>query len=281
MMAPRNKRSDSVRVTEQPSLYNDLEKMPVSEILAGINREDRKVALAVQKCIPEIEKLVAVIVRKMKAGGRLFYIGAGTSGRLGIVDASECPPTFGVPFDQVIGIIAGGDTAIRKAVEFAEDDPVQGFLDLQAFNISSADVVIGIAASGSTPYVVAALRACRKYKITTACIVCNRNSAVAAEARYKIECITGPEFVTGSTRMKAGTAQKLILNMISTAVMIKLGRVKGNKMVDMQLTNHKLVDRGIRMIMQETGADEKSAAALLKKHGNVRTAISAFRKKKD
>lgn len=276
MTEKRKKNNNAERVTEQSSRYNHLEKMPVAGLLAGINAEDRKVALAVKKCLPDIEKLVQVIVRKMKAGGRLFYIGAGTSGRLGILDASECPPTFGVPFNQVIGIIAGGDGAIRKAVEFAEDDTKQGFADLQQYDITKNDVVIGIAASGSTPYVWGALQECRKHNITTGCIVCNKNSAVAAQAKYKIECITGPEFLTGSTRMKAGTAQKMILNMISTSVMIRLGRVKGNKMVDMQLTNHKLVHRGIRMIMQETGTDEQTASALLKQHGNVRSAITAF-----
>lgn len=252
--------------------------MSVSELLRNINQEDKSVPLAIEKVIPAIEKLVEVIAEKMKAGGRLFYIGAGTSGRLGVVDASEIPPTYGMPFDKVIGIIAGGDQAIRKAVENAEDDPNQAWKDLQQHSISEKDVLIGIAASGRTPYVIGGLEEARKNKIVTGCIVCNANSEVAKQADHPIEVIVGPEFVTGSTRMKAGTAQKLALNMISTTVMIKLGRVRGNKMVDMQLTNHKLVDRGTRMIMEELGIDQQKAEALLKEHGSVRKAVDNYRK---
>ncbi len=273
------------RVTESDSHYNHLEKMDVRRLLVNINKEDKTVAFAVRKEIPRIEKLVKVIVSKMKTGGRLFYIGAGTSGRLGIVDASECPPTYGVPQGMVIGLIAGGDKAIRKAVEFAEDDTEQGWKDLKKNKISKKDVVIGIAASGTTPYVVGALEKCNKNKITTACITCNPGSPVAKTAKHPIVVVVGPEFVTGSTRMKSGTAQKLILNMISSAVMIKLGRVCGNKMVDMQLSNNKLVDRGTKMIMRELSARTPSeklsypaANALLLKYGSVRAAIIAKRK---
>ncbi|HQV01043.1 MAG TPA: N-acetylmuramic acid 6-phosphate etherase, partial [Bacteroidia bacterium] len=229
--------------------------------------------------IPNIEALVVNIIEKMKQGGRLFYIGAGTSGRLGIVDASECPPTYGIPQGMVIGIIAGGDSAIRKAVEFAEDDTEQGFTDLKLYNVNQKDIVVGIAASGSTPYVVGALAKCNANGITTACIVCNTRTAVAAQATYKIECVVGPEFVTGSTRMKAGTAQKLILNMISTSVMIGLGKVKGNKMFDMQLSNNKLVSRAVNMLMEEINVDQATAQNLLNLHGNVRNAAAAFNKK--
>jgi N-acetylmuramic acid 6-phosphate etherase len=266
------------RTTELSSNYNSLEKMSVSELLVNINKEDKTVPIAVEKVIPKIEKLVTVIVKKMQNGGRLFYMGAGTSGRLGIVDASECPPTYGVPHGLVIGIIAGGDKAIRKAVEFAEDDPRQGWKDLQRYKINTKDIVIGIAASGSTPYVIGALEICNANNITTACIVCNEKSKVAKVSNYKIEVVVGPEFVTGSTRMKSGTAQKLVLNMISTAVMIKLGRVVGNKMVDMQLSNNKLVDRGTLMIAEELKLSYKKSNALLLKHGSVRKAISSFRK---
>lgn len=262
--------------TERESKYNDLEKMSVREILENINNEDKTVPLAVEKAIPQIEKLAAVAAEKMKAGGRLFYIGAGTSGRLGIVDASECPPTFGVPFDWVVGIIAGGDTAIRKAVEFAEDDAEQAWKDLQAYEIDEHDVVVGLAASGTTPYVIGGLKAANAHGLATGCIVCNTGSPVAAEAQYPVEVVVGPEFVTGSTRMKAGTAQKLVLNMLSTSVMIQQGRVKGNKMVDMQLTNHKLYNRGVRMVMAETGVDESTATVLIEKYGNVRQAIENF-----
>jgi N-acetylmuramic acid 6-phosphate etherase len=264
------------RTTEKDSRYNDLEKMPVREILQNINKEDQTVPLAVYDALPQIEALATVTAAKMKAGGRLFYIGAGTSGRLGIVDASECPPTFGVPFDWVVGIIAGGDGAIRKAVEFAEDDAGQAWKDLLEYEINDKDVLVGIAASGTTPYVIGGLQKANENGVTTGCIVCNTGSPVAAEAKYPVEVVTGPEFLTGSTRMKAGTAQKLVLNMLSTTVMIQLGRVKGNKMVDMQLTNHKLVDRGTRMVMQETGLDERTAADLLKQYGSVRNAIDNY-----
>ncbi len=268
----------SVTSTEQTSYYHNLEKMSVKELLKSVNQEDKTVPIAVKKCIPSIEKLVKSILEHIQQGGRLFYIGAGTSGRLGIVDASECPPTFGVTQGTVIGLMAGGDRAIRQAVEFAEDSLTQGFKDLQAHKISSKDIVIGIAASGATPYVAAALKQCREKKITTACIVCNKKSAVAAQSDYKVECVVGAEFVTGSTRMKAGTAQKLILNMISTSVMIKLGHVQGNKMVDMQLSNHKLIARGTKMIMQELNIRQEEAAQLLKKFGKVRVAIEGYRK---
>lgn len=254
--------------------------MSIHELLEHINKEDTKVPIAVANIIPAIEKLVEAIVAKMKVGGRLFYMGAGTSGRLGIVDASECPPTFGVEQGLVVGLIAGGDAAIRKAVEFAEDDTEQGWEDLQSFDINTNDVVVGIAASGRTPYVIGAMQRCRANGITTGCIVCNAGSAVAAEADFPVEVVVGPEFVTGSTRMKSGTAQKLVLNMISTSVMIKLGRVKGNKMVDMQLSNLKLVDRGTRMVMDQTGLDFAQAEALLKEHQSVRKAVEHFHQKK-
>ncbi len=261
------------RTTEEDSNYNDLEKMSVAELLHGINKEDTSVPGLVAKVIPAIEKVVTVIVEKISEGGRLFYIGAGTSGRLGVLDASECPPTYGVPFDMVIGIIAGGDKAIRKAVENAEDDMEQAWKDLLKYNISEKDVVVGIAASGTTPYVIGGLRKANQMGLETACIVCNDHSAIAAEAKYPIEVVVGPEFVTGSTRMKSGTAQKLILNMISTAAMIRLGRVKGNKMVDMQLTNHKLLDRALNMVMQSTNLDQESAQKLLDTYGSVRKAV--------
>jgi len=265
------------RTTEKDSYYNNLEKMSVSEILQNINKEDQTVPLAVAKALPQIEALATITAAKMKAGGRLFYIGAGTSGRLGVVDASECPPTFGVPFDWVVGIIAGGDSAIRKAVEFAEDDTKQAWIDLGEYNISDKDVLVGIAASGTTPYVVGGLKQANEHHVTTGCIVCNSGSPIATEAQYPVEVITGPEFLTGSTRMKAGTAQKLVLNMLSTTVMIQLGRVKGNKMVDMQLTNDKLVDRGTKMVMRETGVNEETAAGLLKKYGSVRKAVENYK----
>lgn len=261
------------RTTEADSNYNDLEKMNVGELLHSINNEDSTVPSAVKKVIPAIEKVVNVIVEKISKGGRLFYIGAGTSGRMGVLDASECPPTYGVPFDMVIGIIAGGDQAIRKAVENAEDDMEQAWKDLSAYGINEKDVVVGIAASGTTPYVIGGLRKANEMGLETACIVCNENSAIAAEAKYPIEVVVGPEFVTGSTRMKSGTAQKLVLNMISTATMIRLGKVKGNKMVDMQMTNNKLVGRAVNMVMQSTKLDEKTAQKLLDKYGSVRAAI--------
>lgn len=263
--------------TEQPSNYEALELMSVGDLLVNINKEDKTVPEAVEKQLPQIKALVEQVVDRLKKGGRLFYIGAGTSGRLGILDASECPPTFGVEDGLVIGIMAGGDKAIRKAAEFAEDDTEQGWEDLMHYNISNKDVLIGLAASGRTPYVIGAIKAARKNGLITGCITCNINTKLAAAAEYPIEVIAGPEFVTGSTRMKAGTAQKLVLNMISTATMIQLGRVKGNKMVDMQLTNNKLVDRGTRMIMEELDIDQRRAEELLLEHGSVRKAVDVYR----
>jgi len=262
--------------TESSSKYENLEQQSVMELLTNINNEDKTVALSVEKIIPSIAKLVEQIIPRMKKGGRLFYIGAGTSGRLGILDASECPPTYGVPFDWVIGIIAGGDGAIRKAVENAEDDIEQAWKDLQAFDINELDTVVGIAASGRTPYVIGGLNTANANNVLTGCIVCNEGSLVAKEAKFPIEVVVGSEFVTGSTRMKSGTAQKLVLNMISTSVMIQLGRVKGNKMVDMQLSNHKLVLRAIRMVKESIGVSDEYAADLLEKHGSVRLAIDAY-----
>lgn len=262
--------------TETASHFDHLEKMSVSELLTNINQEDKTVPLAVEKALPQLAALVSAVVEKMRAGGRLFYIGAGTSGRLGVVDASECPPTYGVPPGLVVGIMAGGDTAIRKSVEYAEDDSEQAWRDLRAHAVSAPDVVVGIAASGRTPYVIGGLTAARQNGLTTGCIVCNANSPVAAAAEYAVEIITGPEFVTGSTRMKAGTAQKLALNMLTTATMIQLGHVQGNKMVDMQLSNHKLVNRAIRMVMDELHVNEAQAAALIEQHGNVRAAIEQY-----
>ena len=264
------------KITESDSNYDGLEKMSVSDLLLNINREDKTVALSVAEQIPQIEKLVNAIVLQMKNGGRLFYLGAGTSGRLGIVDASECPPTFGVDHGLVVGLMAGGDKAIRKAVEFAEDSSSLGWEDLKNHNITSRDVVIGIAASGTTPYVIGALKKCQEEKIITGCIVCNEGSPVSEVSDYPVEVVVGPEFVTGSTRMKSGTAQKLVLNMISTSVMIKLGKVKGNKMVDMQLSNNKLVDRGTKMIMKELGVNYETAHSLLEKYGSVRNAVNNY-----
>lgn len=257
------------KITEEASLYNNLEHKSVEELLQDINTEDQKVALAVQKTIPQIAKLVKLIVPRMKQGGRIFYMGAGTSGRLGVLDASELPPTFGVSKTLVIGLIAGGDTALRNAVEAAEDDEEHGWNELAEHNINSNDTVIGIAASGTTPYVVGALRDAREHGILTACITSNPDSPMAAESDIAIEMIVGPEYVTGSSRMKSGTGQKMILNMISTAVMIQLGRVKGNKMVNMQLTNQKLVDRGTRMLVDILGLDYGKAKSLLLLHGSV------------
>ncbi len=262
--------------TESTSHYDHLEQMSVHDLLVTINKEDQTVPLAVEKAIPQIEALVNETAKRMKEGGRLFYIGAGTSGRLGIVDASECPPTYGVPHDLVIGLIAGGDGAIRKAVEFAEDDPEQAWKDMAPYHPDSLDTVIGIAASGRTPYVIGGLEEARKAGLLTGCIVCNEGSAVAKAAEYPVEVVVGPEFVTGSTRMKAGTAQKLVLNMLSTSVMIRLGRVKGNKMVDMQLSNIKLQDRAARMVMDELSVDREKAEALLAQFGNVRGAIEGY-----
>jgi N-acetylmuramic acid 6-phosphate etherase len=265
------------KITENPSNHQNLEQLSTSELLFKINEEDQKVALAVKEEIDAIDSLVKQIIPKMKYGGRLFYIGAGTSGRLGVVDASECPPTFGVEHDLVIGLIAGGDNAIRKAVEFAEDDKKQGWEDLKNYNISNKDIVIGIAASGTTPYVISALEECNKNGILTGGITCNPQSPLDQIAKHSIVPVVGPEFVTGSTRMKSGTAQKLVLNMISTTVMIGLGKVKGNRMVDMQLSNNKLVDRGEKMIIEALGVNEEEAHQLLKTYGSVRKAINNYR----
>ena len=261
------------KVTEADSHYDSLEQMSTVDLLHNINKEDEKVALIVKQQIPSIVSLIEAIVEKLKFGGRLFYLGAGTSGRLGILDASECPPTFGVSHDLVIGLIAGGDSAIRKAVEFAEDNNELGWEDLNKYDVSNNDVVIGIAASGTTPYVVGALKRCQEHKVTTGCITCNLNTPLSKYSDYPVEVIVGPEFVTGSTRMKAGTAQKLVLNMITTSSMVKLGKVLGNKMVDMQLSNNKLVDRGIKMITDKISVSSEKAKELLLKHGSVREAI--------
>ncbi|WP_424492773.1 N-acetylmuramic acid 6-phosphate etherase [Salinimicrobium sp. GXAS 041] len=269
---------ENKQTTERSSNYDHLEKMSSRELITNMNKEDQSVPKTIEKKIPEIEKLVDVIVERMKQGGRLFYIGAGTSGRLGVLDASEIPPTFGVSGDWVIGLIAGGDTALRNAVENAEDDTEQAWKDLQEFYISEKDVLVGIAASGTTPYVIGGVKKARKEGIATGCITCNEGSPLAAEAEYPIECVVGPEFVTGSTRMKAGTAQKLVLNMISTSAMIKMGRVKGNKMVDMQLSNKKLVQRGVKMIMEELKVGEEEAQRLLQEHGSVRKAFESHKK---
>ena len=268
---------DFIKVTEQPSHYRHLEKMPTSQILSAINNEDKNVAAAVELVLPQMEKLIDAVADKLLAGGRLFYIGAGTSGRLGILDASECPPTFGVPKDLVIGIIAGGKRAVTGAVEFAEDDIKQGWPDLKKHHVSSRDFVIGIASSGTTPYVIGALMNCRKKGILTGSIACNPGAPISSCSDFPVEVVVGPEFVTGSTRMKSGTAQKMLLNMISTTVMIHLGRVEDNKMVHMQLSNDKLVKRGIQMVMEKTGITDKSKAkALLAKFGSVKKAIEKF-----
>lgn len=267
-----------VKISEQPSLYNDLEKKSVGEILHDINNEDKKVAFAVEKAIPQIEKLVTEIVSRMRRGGRIFYMGAGTSGRLGVLDASEIPPTFGMDPSWVVGIIAGGDTALRNPVENAEDDTEQGWKDLQAFNINNRDTVIGIAASGTTPYVIGAIKAARAHGILTAAITSNPDAPVSEAADIAIEMIVGPEYVTGSSRMKSGTGQKMICNMITTTVMIQMGRVKGNKMVNMQLSNAKLVDRGTRMVVEELGLPYDEAKRLLLLHGSVKEAVDAYRK---
>lgn len=265
-----------VKISEQASLYDNLEKKSVGEILHDINNEDKKVAFAVEKALPAIEKLVTEIVPRMKKGGRIFYMGAGTSGRLGVLDASEIPPTFGMDPSWVIGLIAGGDTALRNPVENAEDDTNQGWLDLQKFNINKLDTVIGIAASGTTPYVIGALNECRRHGILTAAITSNPEAPVSAAADIPIEMIVGPEYVTGSSRMKSGTGQKMICNMITTSVMIQMGRVKGNKMVNMQLSNAKLVDRGTRMIVEELGLPYDEAKRLLLLHGSVKKATDAY-----
>ena len=264
------------KITESESYYRNLDRMPVSEILDNINREDQKIALAVRRVLPAIEKLVEALVPRMQRGGRLFYLGAGTSGRLGVLDASELPPTFGVPDTWVVGLIAGGDRALRHPVEAAEDDAERGWQELGARGISELDTVVGIAASGRTPYVIGALREARRRGILTAAIACNPGSPMAAEADIAIEPIVGPEFVTGSTRMKSGTAQKMVLNMISTATMIRLGRVRGNRMVNMQLTNQKLVDRGTRMLQAELGLGEEEARRLLLLHGSVSEVLDNY-----
>lgn len=266
--------------TEKTSNYDHLEQMSTQELLSNINKEDQTVARSVQKEIPAIQNLVDAIVPKIEAGGRLFYIGAGTSGRLGVLDASECPPTFGVSAGIVVGLIAGGDTALRNAVENAEDDTQQAWKDLQAHNISEKDVLVGIAASGTTPYVIGGIKEARKNGIITGCMACSAGSPLGEASEFPVEVVTGPEFVTGSTRMKAGTAQKMVLNMISTSVMIKLGRVKGNKMVDMQLSNIKLVGRGVRMIMEELEIEEAEAKRLLLEQGSVRNALKYYRDSK-
>ena len=269
-----------VRVTEQPSLYRHLEKMSTEEILKGINNEDQKVAHAVEQQIPNIVQLANAITDRMLAGGRLFYLGAGTSGRLAIVDASECPPTYGVPYGLVIALIAGGAKAITQAVEFAEDSTEEGWKDLQKHFVSSKDVVVGLAASGTTPYVIGALEKCRENQIVTGCIVCNQGSPVAAVCDYPVEVVVGPEFVTGSTRMKSGTAQKLVLNMLSTSVMIKLGRVEDNSMVNMQLSNEKLVDRGVKMVVSQISSIEYGLAKeMLLKHGSVKKTLEVLQDK--
>ncbi|WP_370424723.1 N-acetylmuramic acid 6-phosphate etherase [Tenacibaculum dicentrarchi] len=266
------------KTTEQNSKYDNLEKMSISEVLSKINNEDKTVPLAVEKALPQIEKLTEQIVLKLQQGGRLFYIGAGTSGRLGILDASECPPTFGVGHNLVVGLIAGGDIAIRKAVENAEDATKKGWEDLQNKQITENDIVIGIAASGTTPYVISALKKCNENQIITGCITCNKNSPLALTAQFPVEVVVGAEFLTGSSRMKAGTAQKLVLNMLSTATMIQLGKVKGNKMVDMQLSNKKLVERAKKMLIAELHINNDLATVLLEKYGNVRNAIVNFKK---
>lgn len=267
------------KITEQDSLYRHLEKMTTVELLTNINKEDQKVATAVESCIPAINKFIDAAFEKLDQGGRLFYIGAGTSGRLGILDASECPPTFGVSHDLVVGLMAGGDAAIRKAVEFAEDDTEQAFKDLKKYDIDDNDVLIGIAASGTTPYVLGGLKAANKVNIITGCITCNPNSPLDQLAKYPMVIEVGPEFVTGSTRMKSGTAQKLVLNMISTTLMIKMGRVLDNKMVDMQLSNNKLVDRGTKMVMKKTDLNYEEAQKMLTKHGSVRATIQDYNSK--
>jgi N-acetylmuramic acid 6-phosphate etherase len=267
------------KITEEQGLYRHLEKMSAQELLTFINKEDQLVPVVVSYAIPQIERLTELITDKMLGGGRLFYLGAGTSGRLGILDASEIPPTFGMPDGLIIGLIAGGETALRNPVEYAEDDPEQGWKDLCEFNVSEKDLVIGIAASGTTPYVVAALGECRKNKIVTGCVTCNPGTPLAAVSDYPIEVIVGPEFVTGSTRMKSGTAQKLVLNMISTTVMIRIGRVEDTRMVNMQLTNNKLIERGVRMLMNQTGINDfEKAKNLLLQFGSVKKAVESRRK---
>lgn len=270
-----------MNTTEQPSNFDNLDQMSLKDLLININREDSSIAQSVRKVIPQIESLVTEAFAQMKKGGRIFYIGAGTSGRLGILDASEIPPTYGMPSGMVIGLIAGGDKAIRNSVEQAEDNSEQAWKDMLEFQINHKDVVIGIAASGTTPYVIGGVKKARDNGLVTGCITCNSGTELAKNVTFPVEAVVGPEFVTGSTRMKAGTAQKLILNMISTSLMIKLGRVKGNKMVDMQLSNNKLVDRGVRMLMEELSISRNEAEQLLKKHGSVRKVIDFIRNSAD
>ncbi|MDI3520464.1 N-acetylmuramic acid 6-phosphate etherase [Anaerophaga thermohalophila] len=275
-MSDKNK--FTLNITESPSRFKDLEKMEVADLIRSMNEEDAKVHIAVREALPQIEQLIVRIIDRMKQGGRLFYLGAGTSGRLGVLDASELPPTFGVPDTLVIGLIAGGDVALRKAVEDAEDDPHMAWEELKKYNISKLDTVIGIAASGTTPYVIGGIRKARKNGILTGCITCNPDSDIAKVAEFPIEAIVGPEFITGSTRLKAGTAQKMILNMITTTLMIKLGKVKGNKMVNMQLNNQKLIKRGTHMLMEELNLDQETAQDLLIRYGSVKKAIDGFNK---
>jgi len=268
-----------LKITEQDSLHDKLEDKSIQELLEGIHQEDQKVSKAVQTVLPKVEQIIIKTVAQLQKGGRLFYIGAGTSGRLGILDASECPPTFGSDPEQVIGIIAGGKTAVYRAVENAEDNTNQGWIDLQDHKISTRDMIVGIAASGTTPYVVEALREAQNNNIPTACICCNENSPLAAVADFPVEVVVGPEFITGSSRMKAGTAQKMILNMISTATMVRLGHVRGNKMVDMQMTNVKLKKRAIKIIQEQLLVSSEIASALLHEHKNIRKAIDQFNSK--
>ncbi len=276
-MNKKSNQKTSNKITESPSNFSNLEKMSVAELLNGINQEDGQVHLAVNRTIPEIEKFVNLLIDRIRSGGRLFYIGAGTSGRLGVLDASELPPTFGVPGNIVIGLIAGGEKALRNAVESAEDDWDKAWEEIQEHGFNQNDTVMGIAASGTTPYVIGGVKKARENGLLTACITCNPEAPVSKEAEIVIEAIVGPEFVTGSTRLKAGTAQKMILNMITTSLMIKLGRVKGNRMVNMQLTNKKLVERGTQMIMEELNLDKETSKNLLLKHGSVKKAIEAYK----
>lgn len=276
-MKENEKEKQVVSITESSSHFDNIEKMSVDEILKNINEEDSKVHIAVREALPQIGELITQIVKRMKKGGRLFYLGAGTSGRLGVLDASEVPPTFGVSGDMVIGLIAGGETALRKAVESAEDDPDKAWKELEIFNINTKDTVIGIAASGTTQYVIGGLTRARESGILTGCITCNPGSRLAEVAEIPIVVVVGPEFITGSTRLKAGTAQKMVLNMITTTVMIKLGRIKGNKMVNMQLTNKKLIERGTRMIVEELNIQREAARILLIQHGSVKKALEFYR----
>lgn len=276
-MSKTTKSGQNVSITESPSNFEDLDKMTVTQLLTNINYEDSKVHQAVKEALPQIERLTDQILKRMQKGGRLFYLGAGTSGRLGVLDASELPPTFGVPPSLVIGLIAGGETALRSAVEAAEDDPNKAWKELEIFNITNKDSVIGIAASGSTPYVIGGIARARENGILTGCITCNPGSRIVEAAEYPVVVVVGPEFVTGSTRLKAGTAQKMVLNMISTSLMIKLGRVKGNRMVNMQLTNKKLIERGTRMIVEELKIQQEAARILLLHHGSVKKALEFYR----